>query len=109
MAHGKKNRNVGIIGIGQTKHSSHREDVNQPEMIHEAIAAALKDAGLTMKDIDCIVHGNMELFEMIHQPDLWHTLGTGAGGKDAFRITTGGTTGATLVCSADNLAASGMY
>jgi acetyl-CoA C-acetyltransferase len=41
MAH-KKNRNVGIIGIGQTKHSSHREDVNQPELIHEAVSLALK-------------------------------------------------------------------
>ena len=66
MAHKKKNRNVGIIGIGQTKHSSHREDVNQPELIHEAVSLALKDANLTMKDIDCVVHGNMELFEMVH-------------------------------------------
>ncbi|HPL32831.1 MAG TPA: hypothetical protein PLE15_09260, partial [Smithellaceae bacterium] len=80
MAH-KKNRNVGIIGIGQTKHSSHREDVNQPELIHEAVSLALKDAKLTMKDIDCVVHGNMELFEMVHSPDLWHVLGTGAYGK----------------------------
>ncbi len=96
MAHRKKNRNVGIIGIGQTKHSSHREDVNQPEMIHEAVSLALKDAGLTMKDIDCVVHGNMELFEMVHQPDLWHVLGTGAYGKDCIRITTGGTVGGTI-------------
>ena len=108
MAH-KKNRNVGIIGVGQTKFSSHREDVNQPEMIHEAVRAALEDANLTMNDIDCVVHGNMELFEMVHQPDLWHTLGTGARGKDSFRITTGGTVGATLACAADNLVASGMY
>ena len=109
MAHQKKNRNVGIIGIGQTKHSSHREDVNQPEMIHEAVSLALKDANLTMKDIDCVVHGNMELFEMIHQPDMWHTLGTGAFGKDTIRITTGGTVGATICCASDNLVASGMY
>ncbi len=109
MAHRKKNRNVGIIGIGQTKHSSHREDVNQPEMIHEAVSLALKDAGLTMKDIDCVVHGNMELFEMIHQPDLWHTLGTGAEGKNCIRLTTGGTVGITLACASDNLVASGMY
>jgi acetyl-CoA C-acetyltransferase len=109
MAHRKKNRNVGIIGIGQTKHSSHREDVNQPEMIHEAVSLALKDAGMTMKDIDCIVHGNMELFEMIHQPDMWHTLGTGAYGKDCIRITTGGTVGGTLSIASDNLVASGMY
>ncbi len=109
MAHRKKNRNVGIIGIGQTKYSSHREDVNQPEMIHEAVSAALADAGIGMKDIDCVVHGNMELFEMVHQPDLWHVLGTGAYGKDSIRITTGGTVGATIGCAADNLVASGMY
>ncbi len=105
----KKNRNVGIIGVGQTVYSSHREDVNQPEMIHEAVSAALKQAGLTIDDIDCIVHGNMELFEMVHQPDLWHTLGTGAYGKEILRVTTGGTTGATLVCAADHLVASGLH
>jgi acetyl-CoA C-acetyltransferase len=109
MAHRKKNRNVGIIGIGQTKYSSHREDVNQPEMLHEAVSAALKDAKLTMDDIDCVVHGNMELFEMVHQPDLWHVIGSGSYGKDCIRITTGGTVGATLACAADNLVASGMY
>jgi acetyl-CoA C-acetyltransferase len=109
MAHGKKNRNVGIVGIGQTQYSSHREDVNQPEMIQEAVRLALKDAGISIRDVDCVVHGNMELFEMVHQPDLWHVLGTGSYGKDSFRITTGGTTGSTLVAAADNLAASGMY
>ncbi|MCU0820987.1 MAG: thiolase family protein [Spirochaetes bacterium] len=108
MGH-KRNRNVGVIGVGQTKHSSHREDVNQPEMVFEAVKKALNDAGLTMKDIDCVVHGNMELFEMIHQSDCWHSLGTGASGISEFRITTGGTTGATLFCAADNLVASGMY
>lgn len=106
---GKRNRNVAIIGIGQTIYSSHREDVNQPEMINEAVQLALKDAGVTIDDVDCIVHGNMELFEMIHQPDIWHVLGTGAYGKDSFRITTGGTTGTTLACAADNIVASGMY
>ena len=105
----KRNRNVGIIGIGQTHHSSHREDVNQPEMIHEAVSQALRDANLTPADIDCVVHGNMELFEMVHQPDLWHTIGSGAYGKSAYRVTTGGTTGATIFCVTDNLVASGMH
>ena len=53
---------------------------------------------MTIDDVDCVVHGNMELFEMVHQPDLWHALGTGAYGKECLRVTTGGTTGATLVC-----------
>jgi len=97
----QKNRNVGIIGVGQSVYSSHREEVNQPEMIQEAVAEALENAGITLDDVDCILHGNMELFEMVHQPDLWHTLGSGAFGKESLRVTTGGTTGATLVCAAD--------
>jgi acetyl-CoA C-acetyltransferase len=109
MSGRKKNRNVAIVGVGQTQYSSHREDVNQPEMIQEAVRLALKDARIPLRDVDCVLHGNMELFEMVHQPDLWHVLGTGAYGKDSFRITTGGTTGATLAAAADNLVASGMY
>jgi len=105
----KKNRNVGIIGVGQSFHSSHREEVNQPEMIHEALAEALEQAGITMDEVDCIVHGNMELFEMVHQPDLWHSIGTGAYGKECMRVTTGGTTGATLCSAADYLVASGLH
>jgi len=105
----KKNRNVGVIGVGQTRYSSHREDVNQPELVHEAVVEALDMAGLTMDDIDCVMHGNMELFEMVYQPDLWHSLGSGAYGKETLRVTTGGTTGATLVCAADNLVASGLH
>jgi acetyl-CoA C-acetyltransferase len=105
----KKNRNVGIIGVGQSVYSSHREDVNQPELIHEAVAEALAHAGMTIDDIDCIVHGNMELFEMVHQPDCWHSLGMGSAGKETLRVTTGGTTGATICCTADYLVASGLH
>ena len=105
----KKNRNVAIVGVGQTRYSSHREDVNQPEMIQEAVRLALQDAGISIAEVDVVVHGNMELFEMVHQPDLWHVLGTGAYGKNAFRVTTGGTTGTTIAAVGDNLVASGMY
>ena len=105
----KRNRKVGISGVGQSEYSSHREEVNQPEMIHEAVVEALDQAGLGIGDIDCVVHGNMELFEMVHQPDLWHTLGTGAYGKETLRVTTGGTTGTTLACAADYLVSSGLH
>ena len=104
-----KNRNVAIIGSGMSKFSSHREEVNQPEMIHEAVLEALEDAALTMDDVDCVIHGNMELFEMVHQPDLWHVIGDGAWGKSGIRLTTGGTTGTTLACAADNVVASGLH
>jgi len=104
-----KNRQVAIVGIGQSKHRGHRPDINQAELVREAVEDALRDSGLSLKDIDCMVHGDMELFEGIHQPDMWHTLGDGAYLKSGFRITTGGSTGATLACAADNLAASGFY
>lgn len=106
---GKRNRNVGIIGIGQTEYSSHKEHQNQVEMVNEGVRYALEDANISLDDIDCVLHGNMELFEMVYQPDMWHSLGSGAYGKEQLRITTGGTTGASLVCAADNLIASGMY
>ncbi|MBI5967460.1 MAG: thiolase family protein [Deltaproteobacteria bacterium] len=104
-----RKRNVAIVGIGQTYHKAHRPDVNQVELVHEAVRAALGNALLSMKDIDCVVHGNMELFEGIHQPDMWHVDGDGAFLKSGFRLTTGGTTGGTLVCAADHLVASGLF
>jgi acetyl-CoA C-acetyltransferase len=105
----RKNRPVAIVGVGQTRHSSHREDVNQPELLHEAVRAALDDAGLTLDEIDAVVTGNMEMFEGIHQPDMWQVLGNGAWGKPCLRVSTGGTTGATVFCAADNLVASGLH
>lgn len=105
----KKNREVAIVGIGQTKHTAKREDVSEPELIAEAVQKALQHAGISIDDIDATVHGNMELFEGVHQPDMWHTIGFGGYLKSGIRVTTGGTTGATLACVADNLIASGLH
>ncbi|HNR30051.1 MAG TPA: thiolase family protein [Candidatus Hydrogenedentes bacterium] len=105
----RKRRNVAVIGSGMSHFSSHREEVNQPEMIHEAVVEALDDAGMTLDEVDCVLHGNMELFEMVHQPDMWHAIASGVWGKSGLRLTTGGTTGITLACAADNLVASGLH
>ncbi len=105
----KKSRNVAIVGVGQTRHRGHREDINMAELVAEAVEDVLADSMIDLNDIDCIVHGNMELFEGVHQPDMWHVISDGAYGKAGFRITTGGTTGTTLVSAADHLVASGMY
>ena len=45
---------VAIVGIGQTRHKSTRRDVTLPEMINEAVRAALADAELSMKDIEAV-------------------------------------------------------
>ncbi len=102
-------KRVAIVGIGQTYHQAHRRDVNQVEMVNEAVTAALEDAQLRIKDIDCIIHGNMELFEGVHQPDMWHVDGDGAYLKSGMRLTTGGTTGGTIACAAYNHVASGLF
>ena len=46
---------IAIVGVGQTVHKSKRTDVNTAEMCAEAVEAALADAQLTMKDIDCVI------------------------------------------------------
>ncbi len=101
--------NVAIIGSGQTNHRSRRLDVNAPELIDEAVQAALADARLAPDGIDAIVVGNMEHFEGIHLSDLWAGEGTGAVGKPQIKVATGGTTGSSLAQAAYYLVASGFY
>lgn len=54
---------VAIVGIGQTCHTSRRPDVNDGELINEAVNNALADAQLKIKDIDTVISGNMDFFE----------------------------------------------
>jgi len=103
---GKK---VAIIGTGQTKHCSSREDVNEMELVYEAATAALKDAEMPIKDIDAVVLANMELFEGRALPDMWCGEGGGAFMKHAFKISTGGTSGTSGAISGYYHVASGLF
>jgi acetyl-CoA C-acetyltransferase len=100
---------VAIIGAGQTVHRSRRLDVSAPELIDEAVQAALLDARLEPDGIDAVVVGNMEHFEGIHLSDLWAVEGTGGAGKPQLKIATGGTTGSSLAQAAYYLVASGFF
>lgn len=100
---------VAIVGTGQTDHKSHRPDVNQREMIREAVIRALDDCELTISDIDAIVIGNMDHFESINYVDTWSVEGSGGVMKPIFKVTTGGTTGASLAIAAYYHIASGMF
>lgn len=102
-------RNVAIIGGGQTYHAARRHDVNQVEMVNEAVRAALEDARMTIEEIDTVLIGNMEFFEGTHMTDCWLVDGTGAYGKPGLKITTGGTVGATIVCAGAHHVASGLF
>ncbi len=100
---------AAIVGVGQTYHRSKRPDVNQIEMINEAVRAALEDAQLTPKEIDCVLFGNMEQAEGSYLMDCWATEGTGAYLKEGCKVHTGGTTGASVAEAAAHHAASGLF
>lgn len=102
-------KRVAIVGTGQTYHKSHRPDVNGQELINEAVQRALRDAELTMNDIDAIVIGNMDHFEGINYVDCWSVDGSGGVMKPILKITTGGTTGCTIAIGGYHIVASGYF
>jgi acetyl-CoA C-acetyltransferase len=102
-------RNVAIIGGGQTYHAARRHDVDQGEMVNEAVRRALADANMTMDEIDAVLLGNMEFFEGVHLTDCWLANSTGACGRPGVKITTGGTVGATITCAGAHHVASGLF
>jgi acetyl-CoA C-acetyltransferase len=103
------NEKVAIVGVGQTHHVSRRLEVNQVELVNEAVRAALEDASLTIKDIDAVIIGNMELFEGNYHVDMWMVDGDGAYLKSGMKVTTGGTTGASVATSSFEHAATGLF
>ncbi len=100
---------VAIVGIGQTRHRSTRRDVTLPEMINEAVRAALADAELTIKDIEAVFTSNMETFEGIYLPDHGAAPEIGAYMKPGFKVCTGGTSGASVVVEGFCMVAAGLY
>jgi acetyl-CoA C-acetyltransferase len=83
--------------------------VTQLEIVHEAAKYALEDAGLSHTDVDYFMIGDMELFQGDYQSDNWHVAGYGGVLKDGCRLTTGGTTGSSLVAAGQCYVASGLY
>ncbi len=102
-------KRVAVTGVGMTKQRSSRPDVTGVELINEAVRAALDDAGMTRKDIDAIVIGNMDHFEGINYVDTWSVDGNGALMKPIMKVCTGGTTGTTVAMAAYYHVASGLF
>jgi acetyl-CoA C-acetyltransferase len=100
---------TAIVGVGQTRHTTRRNDVNLAEMVGEAVRAALDDAQLSIKDIEAFVFSNMEAFEGILLPDHGMIAEVGATGKPGFKVTGGGTTGSEAVGEGCHMIAAGLY
>jgi acetyl-CoA C-acetyltransferase len=100
---------VAIVGIGETAGKRRRPEVSEVELVNEAARAALSDAGLTIKDIDAVITGNMEFFEGAAFPDQWLVEGAGSYLKSGMRVNAAGDTGATIFTTAVAHAASGLF
>lgn len=102
-------RRVAIIGVGQTKFRTRRDDATHEELTFEGVSRALEDAALSISQIESFVYGTMDPFDGVNSPDKWCVGGAGAIGKPYIKISTGGTTGLTTGIAAYHQVASGAF
>ena len=102
------NARVGIIGIGQSEFKARREDANYPELVREAVALALKNAGRELDDIEAVVYSLApDALLGIGNAERLGVDAVGARNKRFMRINTGGSTGLSSVAVAHAHVASG--
>jgi acetyl-CoA C-acetyltransferase len=99
-----------VIGIGQTRHASKRDDVSIAGLVREAAGRALADAGLTYRDIDAVVLGKApDMFEGVMMPELYLADALGAAGKPMMRVHTAGSVGGSTAIVAAGLIRAGVH
>ena len=103
-------RRAAVVGMGQTKHVSHRPDVNMAGLVREAAQRALDDAELTWTDIDAVVLGKApDPFEGVMMPELSMADALGAHGKPMMRVHTAGSVGGSTAIVATHLVETGRH
>ncbi len=101
---------VGIVGIGQSAFKSRRDDASYPDLVREAVALAMDDAGLKLGEIDSVVYSlSPDAMLGIGNAERLGVDAAGARGKPFLRINTGGATGISSVISAYYQIASGAF
>jgi acetyl-CoA C-acetyltransferase len=100
---------IAIVGVGQTEFKSRWPEISQVEMVNLAVKRALENAQLTVRDVDAVIIGNMELFEGNYQVDMWMAEGDGAYMKPGMKVQTGGSTGSTVATTVFDHAATGLF
>ena len=99
-----------VLGIGQTKYDSEREDVSIAGLVREAAIRALEDAGLDWGDIDAVVIGKApDMFEGVVMPELYLADALGASGKPMLRVHTAGSVGGSTAVVASHLVQAGIH
>jgi acetyl-CoA C-acetyltransferase len=103
-------RNVGIIGFGQTRHVSRREEVTFPELVKEGTDLTLEDAGIDHDAVEAVVFPLApDALTGVSSGERWCVDAVGAVGKPFMRVNNGGATGMSAVLTAWTHIASGMF
>jgi acetyl-CoA C-acetyltransferase len=99
-----------VVGIGQTRHASQRNDVSIPGLVREAALRALQDAELAWRDIDAVVIGKApDMFEGVMMPELYLSDALGCAGKPMLRVHTAGSVGGSTALVAASLVQAGLH
>ena len=101
---------AAVVGIGQTKHDTKRDDVSIAGLVREAALRALEDAEMTWSDIDAVVLGKApDMFEGVMMPELYLAEALGAVGKPMLRVHTAGSVGGSTAVVAAHLVQAGIH
>jgi len=99
-----------VIGSGQTKHASARDDVTLSGLAAEAVTAALADARLDSDDVDAVIVAKApDTLEGVMSPELHLADALGAVGKPLMRVYTSGNAGGQAGTLGVSLIASGRF
>jgi len=102
-------RPVAVVGAGMTKFMRRAKETAQ-ELTYLATHEALENAGMTLDDIDCVVHGTApDAFDGIHMKGEDLSDSSGAWGKPYMRPYVGGGTGVFSPISGWYHVASGLF
>ncbi|HWP90744.1 MAG TPA: thiolase family protein [Thermodesulfobacteriota bacterium] len=105
-----KPRNIGIIGVGQTKYVTRRDDVTLPELAREAAVLALEDAGIAFNDLDGMVFSlALDALEGTEGAERWCADAVGGRRIPFIRVHTGGATGGSATHAGFLHIASGLF
>jgi acetyl-CoA C-acetyltransferase len=100
---------VAIVGAGITKFVRRAQETG-PELSWAAAKAALDSAGMTLDQIDCVIHGTApDAFDGVHMKGEYLASGSGGWRKPYTRCYVGGGTGVFAPIHAWMHLASGKY
>jgi acetyl-CoA C-acetyltransferase len=101
---------AAVVGIGQTKYTTRRDDVSIAGLVREAAFNALEDAGLTWDDIEAVIVGKApDMFEGVIMPEIYLTDALGCNGKPMLRVHTAGSVGGSTALVAASHVQSGTF